>query len=606
MGADLSIELALAVDAAREAGARLRAEFNRPGGPRGSGEHADVDREVELLLAGRLQAQFPDDGCLGEELDRPTGFRDRSGRVWLLDPNDGTAAFLEGYRGAAVSIALVENGVPILGVVHAYNYPDDDGDLIAWARGGPVLRNGAPVARRWPCRPGPDCAALLSRDADRNAPANARCVSPMRYRAVPCTAYRFALVAVGEGDVGASLRGPVCWDVAAGHALLLAAGGDLYNENGDAVRYRRDGVCAPMVHAFGGQRSLVETIRTRDWRTAMEPLPVEVPYALCRPRPGLGIIESRLLSRAQGCILGQLAGDALGSQVEFMTAAQLLHEYPSGLRNIDDGGSWDTIAGQPTDDSEMALVLARTLARDRAFEPEAARTAYEYWLASGPFDCGGAIRHALRGAPLPDSQANGALMRVSPIGIFGARADSEQVSRWAMQDAALTHPNPVCPQASALYATAVARAIRIQTDPHDLYARIRDHARDMAAVPALRESIDRAATEPPADYCAWNKGWVLIAFQNALWQLLHAESLESGLVDTVMRGGDTDTNGAIAGALLGAVYGRASIPPRWLNRVLTCRPVEGLHDVRRPRPQCFWPVDAEALAALLVTAGGAA
>jgi ADP-ribosylglycohydrolase len=63
--------------------------------------------------------------------------------------------------------------------------------------------------------------------------------------------------------------------------------------------------------------------------------------------------------------------------------------------------------------------------------------------------------------------------------------------------------------------------------------------------------------------------WVLIALGNAFWQLLHATTLEKGVVSTVMAGGDTDTNAAIAGALLGAVHGREAIPLQWQDRILT-------------------------------------
>ncbi len=58
----------------------------------------------------------------------------------------------------------------------------------------------------------------------------------------------------------------------------------------------------------------------------------------------------------------------------------------------------------------------------------------------------------------------------------------------------------------------------------------------------------------------------MIAFRNALWQLLNALSFEEGVVDTVMRGGDTDTNAAICGALLGAVYGLDAIPVQWVDK----------------------------------------
>ena len=71
------------------------------------------------------------------------------------------------------------------------------------------------------------------------------------------------------------------------------------------------------------------------------------------------------ISRAQGCFLGQLAGDALGSLVEFQTPEQIRQKYPDGVRELVDGGTWNTIAVQPTDDSEMALILARLLVGKR-------------------------------------------------------------------------------------------------------------------------------------------------------------------------------------------------------------------------------------------------
>ena len=88
--------------------------------------------------------------------------------------------------------------------------------------------------------------------------------------------------------------------------------------------------------------------------------------------------------------------------------------------------------------------------------------------------------------------------------------------------------------------------------------------------------------------------------QNALWQLLHASNLEEAVVDTVMRGGDTDTNAAICGALLGAVHGREAIPDRWTECLRNCRPLAGQAHVFRPRPRRFWPVDAMELAERLI------
>ncbi|HVC92737.1 MAG TPA: ADP-ribosylglycohydrolase family protein [Pirellulales bacterium] len=105
----------------------------------------------------------------------------------------------------------------------------------------------------------------------------------------------------------------------------------------------------------------------------------------------------------------------------------------------------------------------------------------------------------------------------------------------------------------------------------------------------------------PVDY-THQMGSVLIALRNAFYQLSHAPNLEEGVVDTVVRGGDTDTNAAIAGALLGAVYGRKDVPPRWRDTLLCCRPLPGT-PTAHPQPSEFWPIDVMEIAeALLVAA----
>lgn len=311
-------------------------------------------------------------------------------------------------------------------------------------------------------------------------------------------------------------------------------------------------------------------------------------------------IRPELLSRAQGCLLGQLAGDALGSLVEFQPPEEILRRYPEGVRELADGGAWGTLAGQPTDDSEMALLLARMLTERGTYDPDAALQAYQFWLNSDPFDCGMTISAGLRGRLNPDSQANGAMMRISPLGIFGANHPLQTVGDWARQDAALTHPNPVCLQANALFAMALACAIASGCEAKKLYQNIQQWAIDLEIAPALMDVILGAAEAPRADYVR-QQGWVIIAFHNALWQLLNAPSFEAGVVDTVMRGGDTDTNAAICGALLGAVYGLNAIPKQWRDRVLNCRPEAGHPGVHCPRPECFWPVDALELTAQLIS-----
>jgi fructose-1,6-bisphosphatase/inositol monophosphatase family enzyme len=181
MAADRSLALATAIAAAREAGECLRADLHRPEGPRGAIDKADADTEAEHLIRARLLEELPGSGFLGEETGRVEA---RAGEpLWLVDPNDGTRDYLRGRRGSAVSIALLVESRPRLGVVYAFSYPDDRGDLFAWAEGcGPVTRNGRP-AERLPARPlGSGDVVLVSSAGDNDAVGNLGCVSPARFR----------------------------------------------------------------------------------------------------------------------------------------------------------------------------------------------------------------------------------------------------------------------------------------------------------------------------------------------------------------------------------------------------------------------------------------
>ena len=131
------------VAAVTHAGEMLIQESRRPNGPRGTGDKAGIDVEIETYLQKALNAVMP---CRleGEELGVLKG--DGSDFYWLVDPHDGTSAWLKGYRGSAVSVALLHAGKPVLGVVCSPMSPDRGWDLIAWAEGLPhLLRNGVEV-----------------------------------------------------------------------------------------------------------------------------------------------------------------------------------------------------------------------------------------------------------------------------------------------------------------------------------------------------------------------------------------------------------------------------------------------------------------------------
>lgn len=593
------------ITAAEAEGERLRDEFYRPGGPRGSGSKAGIDLEIEERLRAALQALVPCD-FLGEETGLTPGIL--AGYRWIVDPHDGTSEFLKGRRGSAISIALLRHraspvspggkapggeGV-VLAVVHSPHSADRGADTIAWAEGMPaILRNGAPVESSLSGRciaPGEFVWATAS--SALRPETCSRAVSPARYVAMPSIAYRLARVAAGDGVATFSTHGVNEYDVAAGMALVRAAGGLLLDAEGrEVVLGGTPG--AKLSGVFAGAPEAANKLAQFDWR-ALEQEPKR-PLRIARGFPR--VRDEARLARAQGCMLGQLIGDSLGSLVEFRSAAEIARDYPDGVRDLADGGTWNTIAAQPTDDGELALTLARAIARLGRYDAAAVFDAYRAWMLSRPFDIGATTERGLLGLHTAESESDGSLMRVSPIGIWAA-GDPHRAAGAAREDSALTHPNPVCLDACAAYAAAIAAGIAGAAREAMLQAALA-HASKTHAAGAARAAIERgAAGERPADFES-GKSRALTALQNAFYQLLFAPSLEEGIIATVRAGGDTDTNAAIAGALLGAAYGKGAFPSRWILPLLACRPLAGAGALR-PRGYAYWPDDALDLAEALL------
>lgn len=622
----MSYERALkeALDAALEAGELLRREFHRWGGPLGHHDHAEADLEAEWLIRNRLMSAFPQHRYRGEETgsilaDDP--------HVWLVDPNDGTIAYLRGARGSAVSIGLVRNGTPVLGVVYSYVAPDDRGDLIYWAEGFELTRNGVPVRPAWNTSSPEQVVLLVSMHREALAQTVLDCIQPYRYTIAPSIAYRLALVAAGDASAAVSWHNPGDWDYAGGHALLRGAGGVLFNEDGEEVRYAPDGA-SKVQRCFGGDPRIVRDLWRRDWqrvqhhqkKTTAPSIPdpgsriSHPPFTFARPKPGKAIHDPSLLSRAQGCLLGQTTGDALGSQVEFMNSTDIAKRYPKRIALMENGGVWNTIAGQPTDDSEMALTLARSIVQRGHYDRRHVAQSYRAWLETDPFDRGSTVSRALSAPEVPGvaldeamerhanyaSQANGSLMRLSPLAVFGYRKHADDLWRLACEESRLTHPHSICQQACGLFAVTVAQAIRTGDSPQKLYEAACALAAQRKVDALLLQALEEATLRRPS--FQRNSGWVLVAFQNAFYQLLNAGDFRQGIVDTVMHGGDSDTNAAIAGALLGAVYGRDEVPFQWRQMVLSSRPYNDPR-IAHPRPMSLWPVDILLLAELLLLAG---
>ncbi len=318
-------DLDLAVSVAREAGALLRTEFHRQGGPRGYGGHAEIDRPTEELIRRRLLAARPADAFLGEETgsadaatapstptpsartstpgasEPPAGTANPAtppatppatssatppsagdpavARRWIVDPNDGTSEFLKGARGPSVSIALVIGDRPVLGVVYAYAAPDDRGDLICggaqiglwrgWGSEDELTGSAEPAPCVPSAAPGRVAVSSGAFRTDAVRAANVELCAPWQPVPVPGIAYRLALTAVGEMRVATTLTAPWSWDMAGGHALLLAGGGDLFTRDGTPVRYDSSGHCTYAPAYFGGCSADVERIRPRNWESLL-------------------------------------------------------------------------------------------------------------------------------------------------------------------------------------------------------------------------------------------------------------------------------------------------------------------------------------------------
>ena len=240
-------------------------------------------------------------------------------------------------------------------------------------------------------------------------------------------------------------------------------------------------------------------------------------------------------------------------------------KYPAGLQDMVPGFCicTDRHPGEVTDDTQMAYCLHLALLDANGWSREAALNRYLEWLATDPPDIGEATYDALTGNPNPESQGNGALMRVLPIALWAATHPDFDWHTAAREDASITHPHPVCGEANVVYVYALLQAMQQGISAREVYESTMRFASEQGVSPAVTDALRRAESERP-DYDGEYIGWVLVALQSTFYQLLHALNFRSALVDIVSAGGDTDTNAAIAGALLAVLYGEDGIPRPWL------------------------------------------
>ena len=316
------------------------------------------------------------------------------------------------------------------------------------------------------------------------------------------------------------------------------------------------------------------------------------------------------IDRAIGAMNGIAVGNLLGVTIEGWSRDRILAAYPEGLPNI------EARPGYPDDDDLAQSIIVAKAAHQGALQTEDLGRRLWDWSEINGLGIGVLTQHVLalyggddprvpardeppeaarapRGIPIEDAAkeawagyraGNGALMRCAPIAILW-RWDSGRLVHESIVSAVPTHWDNRCGWSCAIVNLAIAEALRGNTlSTDELIERARE---GVAAYPGLRrygyepeppasviEALEQASSMASIDDLTLDgadMGYTLLAMQAALVAYWRAESFESGLRQVVEAGGDTDTNGAIVGAVLGARFGNEAIPPRWLTRVSEIR-----------------------------------
>ncbi|HCP81756.1 MAG TPA: 3'(2'),5'-bisphosphate nucleotidase CysQ [Octadecabacter sp.] len=222
-------DLSLLIDAAHSSGEIARGYFNaspevweKSGG---QGPVTEADLHVNRQLSADLQSARPDYGWLSEETE-DSDARLKTDRQFIIDPIDGTRAFIEGSKDWAHSLAIAENGVVVAAVVYL---PMRDAMYTATLGGGATLNDTPLVALQ--DKP-IDTATVLSTKPNLDPKYWATTAPPFKRAFRSSLAYRLALVGEGRFDGMLTLRPTWEWDVAAGMLIVSEAGGTASDQAG--------------------------------------------------------------------------------------------------------------------------------------------------------------------------------------------------------------------------------------------------------------------------------------------------------------------------------------------------------------------------------------
>lgn len=252
---DLERLLAVTCDAARRAGDAIMEIYAGDFAVRRKGDASPVtlaDEHAEKIILAALAAAAPGIPVIAEEQAEADGLPAKLAELfWLVDPLDGTKEFISRNGEFTVNIGLIQAGRPILGMVHVpaldVTYGSaGSGSARRWRGTGPA----EPIAARRV--PDSGLVVVHSRSHENNEKFDAYLVGKnVAEKRVCGSSVKFCLLAAGEADLYPRFGPTMEWDTAAGHAVLLAAGGSVTTLDGAPFLYGKPGLRNPGFIARG-------------------------------------------------------------------------------------------------------------------------------------------------------------------------------------------------------------------------------------------------------------------------------------------------------------------------------------------------------------------
>jgi len=233
-----------------DAGALLMRYFNEGYEVSQKGDKSPVtnaDIEANTLIVKALQALDPAIPAIAEE-DEIQGVS--APRFWLVDPLDGTRAFVAGEPEFTVNVGLIENGIPVLGVIYV---PAQS--LLYYGSVGEgayrVKDGGAP--EKISVRPKPEEGVVVVKSKSHPSPKTEAFLSTLKVKemVLGSSSVKFCQVAEASADIYPRFGRTMEWDTAAGHAILNAAGGRVVTSEGEPLTYGKPGFENPHFIAYG-------------------------------------------------------------------------------------------------------------------------------------------------------------------------------------------------------------------------------------------------------------------------------------------------------------------------------------------------------------------